>query len=496
MAKIVKRPNILLISIDTLRADHLSCYGYHRETTPNIDRLANEGTIYLQHYSTGVWTPPGHASMLTGLYVCEHGVYGENRLADDIPTIATILKEHGFQTAGFVNNSQVGKLVGFHKGHDLFVEVWKESPYKNSIERILKGGFRRFKDYLGYEDMGAKRTNELFFKWINSIERDKPFYCFLHYIEPHNPLKPPRPYKDKFLIEIKQISSDVIARGQSPRSNLLNKFDMKKVKKVAYNPLICYVEDITLNYGEIEILKALYDGEIAYTDFIVGQLISILKNNDLYDNTMIIVTSDHGEHFGEHGCWSHVASLYKEVLQVPLIIKYPSDIRINGEINRYTQSVDILPTILDILGISSLEHMFSGFSLIDKNSHEYIFAEWEGRVPYFIQDKVEAKAKDKVNNEVEDKSKVEDIINKFETQMAMIQDMEYKYIWKSDGSEEIYDISDGKEELLNIQVQKEVKERLSSELLKKHRPMKDIEESTNYSIDNEIAKNLKVLGYM
>lgn len=121
--KIMKKPNIILVSIDTLRADHLSCYGYYKDTTPNIDRIASEGTIFRKNYSTGVWTPPGHASMLTGLYVSEHGVYGDRRLSDSIPTIATVLKENGYQTAGFVNNSQVGELVGLHKGHDMFVRL-------------------------------------------------------------------------------------------------------------------------------------------------------------------------------------------------------------------------------------------------------------------------------------------------------------------------------------------------------------------------------------
>lgn len=465
----MKKHNILLISIDTLRADHLSCYGYHRKTTPNIDRLASEGTIYKQHYSTGVWTPPGHASMLTGLYVSEHGVYGERRLSKNIPTIAEKLKENGYQTAGFVNNSQVGELVGLHKGHDLFVEVWKESPYKNSIERILKGSLRRVKDYLGYEDKGAKRTNSLFLDWISRIDRNKPFYCFLHYIEPHNPLNPPRNYKNKYLDK-----------------EILRNVDMEKIKKVAHNPLICYVEDITLNNTEIETLKALYDGEIEYTDSKVGEIIALLKENNLYDDTMIIVTSDHGEHFGEYGYWSHVASLYKEILHIPLVIKYPKGVEYIEEINDYTQLVDIFPTIMEIAGVSEQEFQTSGINLTHNRDnskfHEYIFAEWEGRVPYFIQDKV------KGNKGLD--------INRFNVQMSMIQDKQYKYIWKIDGNEELYDISNSKEELLNITTQKEIKERLQSELLKKKKTMRYIEESTSYSIDNEIAKNLKALGYM
>jgi len=455
--------NILLISIDTCRADHLSCYGYHRPTTPNLERLAEDGVIYKQHYSTGVWTPPGHASMLTGLYVSEHGVYDENRLADEIPTIATILKQHGYQTAGFVNNSQVGELVGFNKGHDLFVEVWKGVPYKNQIERIIKGGYRRLREYLGYEDMGAKRTNRLFSAWINTIDKDKPFYCFLHYIEPHNPLNPPKPFKKRFLRGYKNINK-------------------KNVSKVAHNPLICYVEDINLNEDEVSFIKDLYDGELAYTDHIIGEVISILKDKNLYDNTMIIITSDHGEHFGEHGCWSHVASLYKEVLHIPLIIKYPSDIDMKGEKDGYTQLVDLLPTVLDLTNISADGIKLSGLSLLANNGnnfHEYIFAEWEGRVPYFIRERL----KDINSNE-----KLKNIKSK----LVMIQDHNFK-ILKKENEEKIFELVKEDSTIYNIKKSN----RINFLRIELNKFKTDLKSTTNKSqINSEIVKNLKALGYM
>jgi arylsulfatase A-like enzyme len=453
--------NILLISIDTLRADHLSCYGYKRKTTPEIDRLASDGTVYRQNYSTGVWTPPGHASMLTGLYVSEHGVYGENRLAEEIPTIATILKERGYQTAGFVNNSQVGELVGFHKGHDVFVEVWKESPYKNAVERLLKGSVRRLREYMGYEDMGAKRTNRLFYDWINSINKDNPFYCFLHYIEPHNPLNPPKPFKKKFLRKYKNINEE-------------------NVSKVAHNPLICYVEDINLNEDEVSFIKDLYDGEIAYTDHIIGEILSILKDKNLYDNTMIIVTSDHGEHFGEHGCWSHVASLHEEVLHVPLIIKYPAGFgNKESQVTLYTQAVDIFPTICAVADIA-LEKKVSGVNLLSSEYHDYIYAEWEGRVPYFIQKKI---------GENEEK------IDPLKIQSCLIQNEEYKYVWMSNNCEELYCISKNKYESMDIKEYASVRDSMRSELMKK-RICRFKYSQENTAMDGEVAENLKALGYM
>lgn len=469
----MKMPNIILISIDTLRADHLSCYGYYKKTTPNIDQLGSEGTIYLNNFSTGVWTPPGHTSMLTGLYVSEHGVYGSRKLAENIPTIAEVLKQNGYQTSGFVNNSQVGELVGLHKGHDLFMEVWRGISHKSKFKRVVKGSIRRMKEKLGYTDMGANLTNYLFKDWIeNQVNKERPFYTFLHYIEPHNPLDPPSSFKNKYLSK-----------------NMHKDIDWNKIKKIANNPLICYVEDLKPNEGEIQFLKDLYDAEIAYTDSKIGEITSILKEKNLYENTMIIVTSDHGEHFGEHNQWSHVASLYKEVLHIPLIIKFPKGVEYANEVNKYTQLVDIFPTAMDIAGVSK-ENLTgnSGVSLVfdrvnGNKYHDYVFAEWEGRIPYFILEKSKNSEKD-----------VD--LDRFKVQMATIQDDQYKYIWKSNGIEEIYNITQGEKNAQNVEIEDKDKEHLMKELHKMKNEMEVFEKEPIITRDKEIEKHLKNLGYM
>ena len=469
----MKRPNIILISIDTLRADHLTCYGYHKKTTPNIDRIANEGTIFLRNYSTGVWTPPGHASMLTGLYVSEHGVYGENRLSESIPTIAVKLKENGYQTAGFVNNSQVGELVGFEKGHDTFVEVWKGIKPKSTIERIINGLHRRIKSGLGYEDMGAGKTNRLFANWIeNHIDKNKPFYTFLHYIEPHNPLNPPRSYKNKYL------------------KQAYKRIDAEKIKKVAYNPLICFVEDLNLNEEEIEVLKLLYDAEIAYTDSKIGEIVSMLKRNNVYDDTMIIITSDHGEHFGEHGFWSHVASLYNEVLHVPLIMKFPKGIKRISEVNECTQLVDIFPTVMEVTGVSKDDlNNTSGVSLVYGSSnntkfHNHLFSEWEGRVPYFIQSKL-----DKPGSSVD--------LDRIKSRMWMVSDGKYKYISIENGQKELFDLNNDVNEQNNLYDQyREIASEMEAVLDKWRKTSCQKTDKEQREVDEETKKNLEALGYM
>ena len=470
----MKKPNIILISIDTLRADHLSCYGYYRKTTPNIDNLASEGTIYLNNFSTGVWTPPAHASMLTGLYVSEHGVYGDKRLADSVPTIATVLKGNEYQTSGFVNNSAVGALVGFDKGHDTFVEVWKGIKPKSIIERIIRGGVRRIRKRLGYEDMGADKTNKLFYDWIrNHMDKERPFYAFLHYIEPHNPLDPPYPYKNKYL-----------------NKKMFKNTDEPKIKKVANNPLICFVEDLSLNDDEIDILKALYDSEIEYTDSKIGEVVEILKENNLYDDTMVVITSDHGEHLGEHNLWSHAASLYREILHIPLIIKFPEGIEYIKKVDSYTQLVDIFPTVMKIADIpENALNNNSGISLVynKKNGnlfHDLVFAEWEGRIPYFIEKRLTGP-----------KSSL--ITSKFVKKMWMVLDSKYKYISSSDGQDELYDLKNDKNELNNlISKNQEVAARMKMKLAEwKSRRTKNISKE-QFIIDEEIKRNLEALGYI
>lgn len=470
----MKQPNIILISIDTLRADHLSCYGYPRETTPCIDRLAREGTIFLRNFSTGVWTPPGHASMLTGLYVHEHGVYDDRKLAANIPTIATVLKSSGYQTAGFVNNSQVGELVGFNKGHDIYEEVWKGISPKSTVERLIKGVYRKVREYSNLEDMGANKTCMLFKKWLRSVDlSNRPFYAFLHFIEPHNPLKPPRGYKEKF---IGHKAEPGINRG--------------KIDRISHNPLICYLEDLNPNEREVQYIKDVYDGEILYTDRKIGWIIDFLKTNHCYDNTLIIITSDHGEHFGEHGMWSHVASLYKEVLHVPLIIKFPVGTDIVKEVTRHTQLIDIFPTIMDAAGISKvMRDNVSGISLLNddgkKQYHQYVFAEWEGRIPSFILDKINSHQYKQVD------------LTRLKMKMSMIQDEHYKYIMKEEGEAELFDISENREQKIgDLPDAHEIQSRLHSELLHNQGKRRYTPQELRYEVDDQIAENLKSLGYM
>ena len=469
----MKRPNVLLISIDTLRADHVSCYGYERETTPNIDRLAAAGTRFSRAYGTAVWTPPAHGSMLTGLYPSQHGVVDENRLDDSIPTVAEMLSADGYATVGIVNNSQVGELTALHRGHQTFHEVWKGVRSRNVLERALRLAHRKYREARGLNDHGARRTTELAKRWIEEHPSSTtPFYMFLHYIEPHNPLLAPEPFRHRFT---NRAGADM---------------DRRKVDRVAENPLVCYTDAIELTREEVEFIKGLYDGEIAYIDTLVGDLIECLKRTGCFDDTLILITADHGEHFGEHGHFSHVSSLYEPIVHVPLIVRFPDTHERIGVQDELVQHVDIVPTITDLTGAKPAHgEKLRGRSLVSSGSHSVghvrVFAEWEGRVPFFVRKRLRGR----------DAAGV--CVSMLQPQ-SMVRDDRYKFILHGTGAEELYDLEADPQENDDLAKSRpEIAQRMRGSLEEWKKTVElDAPGATRYHIDPEIKKHLESLGYM
>lgn len=466
----MKQPNIILISIDTLRADHLSCYGYPRLTTPNIDRLAREGVLFKSAYSTAVWTPPAHASMLTGLYPKEHGVIHQNRLSDDIPTIAKHLQKKGYQTAGFVNNSQVGQLVNLHRGHDDFYEVWRGLSEKQVIKRAIYNA----REFAGYSDHGASETNKLISLWLTKRwNRKKPFYLFIHYIDAHNPLKAPRPFRFNYLAK-----------------SLRKQVDMAKIWKIANNPLVCFTDELEINELETEALTCLYDEEINYVDNRIGELVEFLAHRNLLDESLLIITADHGEHLGERGLYSHVASLYEPIVHIPLILRYPPELPRGSVSNQAVQHIDILPTIHQIGGLSNGNGLAgSGRNLSEcldgKDDSRILFAEWEGRIPHFVRDRLTNANRDKIKEH-------------FTNKLWMSRIGDFKLIADSQNHFELYNTHEDPDETTNLCEKESTilnKLRIALENWKDSKIHEQTSESYDYS-EETLKKHLKALGYL
>jgi arylsulfatase A-like enzyme len=465
------KPNVLLISIDTLRADHVSCYGYERPTTPSLDALAADGTRFAHAYSPAGWTPPAHASMLTGLFPTQHGAVDENRLHEEVPTVAQILSGAGYRTCGVVNNSQVGALVGLDRGHQAFHEVWKGHGSKSILKRGASFAGRKIRRFLGREDKGVTASNRIVRDWWEDhAGNDAPFYTFIHYIEPHNPIQPPRAFRNRF---------------GSAGSGV----DHAKMVRVLDNPLWCFADDVELSPEEVEYLVALYDAEIAHLDARLGELFSFMRQRGLYDDTLIIVTADHGEHFGEHGMYSHVASLYEPVVHVPLIVKWPRGMTGPAARDELVQLTDIVPTILEVAEVPAPhQDKLFGRSLaggVGPVGHEFIAAEWEGRIPFFLRRTL-------------GESRAEEKVGVFKEPFCMIREARYKYISRLDDRVELYDLDSDPEERTNLAEQETtIAEALGQKLDRwKESARVHAPEKVEYAMDDEVKRHLEKLGYL
>lgn len=313
--------NVILISVDTLRADHLGCYGYDRETSPNIDSLAKNSVLFSHVYASSPWTLPSHVSMLTSLHGVHHQVYHDDERMDPaMLTLADLLRQDHFFCSAFTGGGFVSSVYGFSKGFDMYQEGGR--------------GFHR-------QD-AAEYSYRLVAEWLDTHSKDKNFFLFVHTYQPHDPYACPEPYKDMFLAEDAKWRHINLMGHLGGRSNL-------------FKPL---------SEGERQNIVDLYDGEVRYTDeALIGPLIKKLKQLDLYDNSLIIFTSDHGEEFYDHKSWGHGHQLYDESLRVPLLVKFPGSRFQGTKVSNLVSLVDVMPTVLEEFRIDISELALDGMSL-------------------------------------------------------------------------------------------------------------------------------------
>ncbi|MCZ6783310.1 MAG: sulfatase [Proteobacteria bacterium] len=316
-------PNVVVYLIDTLRRDHLGCYGYDRNTSPRIDAFARDAFLFENAEAQSPWTRPSVASLFTGLWPQVHGVVREpDALSDDAVTLAETFRGLGYRTAAITANGMANHLFGFAQGFDYFKYVHMVRP----------------PDPLAT----SAEVNAAVFSWLADHAQDQPFFLYIHTIDPHGPYEPPEPYRARFAV------------GDDP--------------EVGTPPFM-----VDLNAGKlrpdaetVEALRALYDAEIAFNDASFGQLLDELSRRSLYDQSLIVLLSDHGEEFHEHGGWTHGKTLYAELLEIPLLLKLPNGGEAVGReaersrggaaeqgprrISAMARQVDVAPTILDVIG--------------------------------------------------------------------------------------------------------------------------------------------------
>lgn len=322
-------PNVVLIIVDTLRADHLSSYRYHRLTSPNIDQMANSGALFETAIAASSWTLPSHSSMLTGLYPAQHGVQGLwDQLGTNIPTIAEALSRAGYRTAAFsaspLFTRQQGLGRGFTDFGDFFYSPLGALYQEHYASRILidlnrKGVIRTF----GWPS--ALEVNLSVSNWLDGT--DRPFFLVLNYFEVHEPEMVPRKWPGRF------------ARNESRQG------------RTTLQTVLAGSQDVLQVQRQIDE----YDDAVSYVDSCVRGLTDDLARRGLMNNTLVILTADHGEGLGEHGLFSHGTALYYSTIHVPLIFYWPAHIPAGLRVTQPISTKDLPATILDLLGVSAAQ---------------------------------------------------------------------------------------------------------------------------------------------
>ena len=334
-------PNILIVSLDAVRGDHLGRDARQAGQTPALDRLAAEGTRYAAAYTPATWTLPTHTSLFTGLPVSSHGVAahwtGRTRLSDKpMVTLAEHMRGLGYQSAAFSNAAPISPGTGLDRGFDRFTEVWRPFDESHRLWRLRVAGRypgRRLHEYYvgrrwHRRDKGARRTNRLVGRWLREIrDSGRPFFAFVHYFEAHAPYWPPRRYRTG----IPGASREEAEWARMPYDFLAGR---QEIDDTAF-----------------ERLRALYSGEVRYLDHVVGDLRRRLERAGVLDDTLLIVLADHGESFGEHGHYQHAGqSLHDHAVRVPLILRLPSAVPKGERRVDPVSLLDVAPTIVALLG--------------------------------------------------------------------------------------------------------------------------------------------------
>lgn len=349
-------PNVLILLVDTLRADHLGAYGYWRDTSPAIDRFAAEAVRFDQCLATSSWTKPATASLLTGLFPASHRQHTDTSvLPAGVPMLPGAMGEYGYRTAYIVTNPFAAESFGFGQEVDLYREArWLPVHGETSLfftlnelekwlprDRVPKGALTEVFRLAHFEWFGFERgrddaawANEMLLDWIDS-GGEEPFFAYVHYFEPHEPYDPTPEFRRRF------VDPDY----QGPALAAPPGLGLYPVKMVPVE------RAETLPDAQQKHLVDLYDAEIAEFDASFAELIGSLRNRGLYDNTLILLTSDHGEEFYEHLTWRHRTTPFHSQLHVPMILKLPRQESAGLVIEGLCRQIDVVPSLLALLDL-------------------------------------------------------------------------------------------------------------------------------------------------
>lgn len=472
------RKNIILLVMDTARAQNFPMHGYERNTAPFLSELAEESVTFENAFSQHLWTLPSHVSIFKGKYGFQHRGISSNFYLERNELVKS-LKEEGYETRAISNNTYISSEFGWENDFDDFQRIIRDFPFENNNELWNEfsnkddeydSSLRKYLDYtkkclysrdtkqlingiyyflnakFWIGDSGARVSNN---KMREKWNADRPNFQFINYIEPHGPYKPNRKYKDEFLPE--DVSREEIFRN------------------ITYNPIDALNGDVDLDEKQLKIQEALYDASIKYLDSKLREVYNHLKSKGLLEESYLIITSDHGEYFGEHDLYMHNGGLYPEVIHVPLMIRYP-----DGRNENVSDPVEI------------------------RNLHSFMKEIAEGKTPemetseYAFSEYYQGKAglKKSLKDEVKNKRP------KLLKYQVSAQDGDNFLVMTEDGDEEFWDMK--KEEIKEEETEKrkEMRERIKKKFSKVMENPESYLPEKNREINEKVKSQLRDLGYV
>jgi arylsulfatase A-like enzyme len=456
--------------LDAVRFDHLSCYGYNRKTSPNIDSLSARGILFENAFSTSCWTPPSHASLFTGTYPSFHGVYTGDSILD-IPskTLIEILKDAGYRTLGISTIPQLSITKRFNRGFDHYIEAWKFDNTRWDVPKWKA----KIRSFLHLDEPVTRYAFEQIQKWIKHHDPSAPFLIFANMNTAHTPYRPPPRFLNRQSTGMQDIEASKKLRGLATRDGY--RFMARQI-------------DVTDE--EFKSLGNLYDGEITYLDEVLGRLFEVLEAKDLMEDTLIVLLADHGENLGDHGLMYHQFCLYDSLIRIPMIWHFRKAIPHGKKISHPVSIIDIMPSILHLAGIQKDAYpftqgccLFCGPHLRDHDGQGFIIAEYYAPPGVFRYFRRMVPGFD---------------YSVFDKGFKCIRTLQHKYIVSSKGQEEFYDLLHDREEQNNIiNDAPGIAEELRRTLFK---TVKDFgeEQRAKLSIENDdvTIQKLKALGYI
>jgi arylsulfatase A-like enzyme len=399
-ARRIDRPNVVLVVMDTTRADRCSQYGYGRPTTPTMSALAAEGICFRNVWTPSPWTGPSHGSLFTGIRPENHGfLTGRLRsYLSEMPTLAGWFRDAGYATGCFSNNAFVSPEYGLEQGFEYASRDYEDvnRPYPN-----------------------APATHREALEWAGrALEEGRNFFLFVNDIEPHSPYFPPEKYEAEFMPPGISLDLRSHARELAPQDLFRH---LSRTAPIAPST--------------IKALGHLYDGEVAYLDNEVGNLRNGIRKMGVLDRTVFVVVADHGESLGEHGMVDHLGSLHWPVLHVPLVIRYPPRFPPGTIREELVRLEDIPPTLLDLCGLQIPEGL-DGENLLGPLGGRL------GRSCYLPLPEPIARAKKEGATEPD--------LARLSREIRAVNDGRWHYISYSDGTEELYDLVPDPRETRNL----------------------------------------------